>query len=1797
LSRNPRLLPLGLCAALSLLCSPGAGSAQEAAPANPPAAEAPPAAAPAAEVAAPAAPPANPPAALTVDLADPAVGDRLKLTDGQRVQLAALLTERTQALAQAPAEQRPAVLESFQQKMIALLTDEQRADLAKPQSAPRAKGDAKLRFNFRFQRWSDVLEWFASQADLSLVLDAPPPGTFNYSDGRDYTVAEALDLLNGVLLTKGFTLIRRDRMLVVVNLADGVPESLVPRVPLADLDKRGRFELVSVLFPLGNRKVDDVVKEITPLLGPRGKVAALEQTKQVLVTDTAGVMRAIDAVIESIPQPQKPTDQPPEKPELVVYPLKSADPDAAVKVLEALMPTGRFVRDPKSNQLSAFATPSQQAGVKRVLEQMDHADGPADQQARFEVYPLEDADLKQALAALQPLVPGARLSVDPTSKKVAAWGTPADHEILKKAVAQLGQGGGSDDRQVEVYRLIKIEPAAALTTLQSVVPKARLAIDAPTRSIVAVATLADQKAIRATLEQLEPGKHEINAPGLQFYPIAGPFPPTNLVAALQGVAPKAQVTVDTAGSRLMVVATPADHAVIKETIEQFESQRPEIERRQLKLYPVTAAERKRFQLMLTDLAAEFPAVKVLTDAEPGELAIWARPAEHEVIGQIIERLKQQTPAEDAFRLVAYSIKSADPASVLAVLTNLFPSTKLVLDAKSRRLVAWTRPAEQESIRSLIEQMDSDEGGDTRNQLMVYPLSGAEATATMTSLKIVAPDATVVSDAKAGTLIIFARKHDHALIAAALERLRPSADPQRRPHVVSYPVGSGDPATLYPLISSLVPTARVVPNVKNRTIAVWATPEDHETIRAAIEEMTSKKAEASQATVVSYPTGASDPSTLYSMVTTLVPTARAVPNVKNRTIAVWATPEDHETIRAAIEEMTSKKFEAGQATVVSYPTGSSDPTTLYSMVATLVPTARAVPNVKNRTIAVWATPEDHETIRAAIEEMTSKKSEGAQATVVSYPVGSGDPSTLYPLISALVPTARVVPNVKNRTIAVWATAEDHETIRGAIEEMTSKKSDAAMSTVVSYPVGSGDPATLYPLVAALVPTARVVPNVKNGTIAVWATPEEHETIRGAIEEMAVKKSDSAAKVTVYTLKHVNGASILAALSVAAPEARLAVGQDAQTLVVFGKPSDHETIRSALDQLDHEDTGPQNLELKTYPIASAEATTLLNSLQTLFATRRDVRLSLDAKNNRIVAMASAAQQAAIRGVIEEMERGSPLDAQAELQVHPLGNAESDVVLQVVTNLVGKKSRAQFSIDPRARQLIAIATPADQLKVRSTIERLQSVQRQLEVFQLEVAEAPAARVAIEKLFAESGSSRATAPIVEADPSTQRLYVRANREQLDQIRELLVKMGETNLLGGRGGVAGAVRVVPFSGDARAVLEEIQKVWPRLSKTRMRVLNGPAASKALTIPPTEGPLPGEAAPHDEKLDDAPRIEEAPLPHPADPQTSLPRTDKQTRHGPRGVVPEVKTAQAEPAAQQPAAKDPVAKTPAVEKAEQPAPTVASPSDAPAPPAAPAEPAMPREPGAIVVAPGDDRVTIMSDDPEAIQQLESLLRALAPPSAAGGRDLLVYPLTSASSSAVAEMLTRLFRRTGFDARDPVVVEADQRLNAVIVHAGRNDRAAIERLLKSLDSDEIPESLVANRPHMIPVTNTTAARVLLVLKDVYKTQLTSGGIKQQIPIPSGASRDVAAVIQQINTASGGPLMTLGVDDTTNSIVVMAPRPLVKEVGELVQELDEAALHDSSRGVKIVKLKNTSPQRVKEVLDTIIKDAVRRRASNPR
>ena len=157
----------------------------------------------------------------------------------------------------------------------------------------------KLKFTFRYAPWADVLKLFSEAANLTLDLNDVPPGTFNYYDEKTYTVTEALDVLNGYLLPKGFVLIRRDRFLVSLNMDNGIPPNSIPTITIEELPQRGANELLNIVIPLENLEADKIVGEVKSLTSPFGTVSALKNTNSLVLMDTGGNIHRIYRLLKA----------------------------------------------------------------------------------------------------------------------------------------------------------------------------------------------------------------------------------------------------------------------------------------------------------------------------------------------------------------------------------------------------------------------------------------------------------------------------------------------------------------------------------------------------------------------------------------------------------------------------------------------------------------------------------------------------------------------------------------------------------------------------------------------------------------------------------------------------------------------------------------------------------------------------------------------------------------------------------------------------------------------------------------------------------------------------------------------------------------------------------------------------------------------------------------------------------------------------------------------------------------------------------------------------------------------------------------------------------------------------------------------------------------------------------------------------------------------------------------------------------------------------------------------------------
>lgn len=389
---------------------------------------------------------------------------------------------------------------------------------AKAASAPAIPpADARLTFSFRYQPWQDVLDWFAQQAGLSLLMESPPPGTFNYTDTRTYTPAEALDVLNGVLLTKGYSLVRHGRMLVVVNLEDGIPPNLVPDVSLAELDQRGEYELVRVLFPVWNMTPELAALEVQPLLGPQGKVIPLPQARQIQVTETGGRLRTIRSIVNAVEQPEAGAAG------LREFPFEYITLDAAMPTIRQMLgiPTDGYTTPDGTVQITKSAngekmlfrgTAQQAARLSEILRLIDvpEAARGINGAPQLEVYAVSTADPDVVVKMLQTLLhndPNVILTADKEGGKVVAFATPPQQATIRATIDQMQK----ESKQVDVIGLTNVDPQVAVVAINKLFgsnddkpdPKApRVDADLTTRSLLVRGSAGQVAQIRELLHKL-----------------------------------------------------------------------------------------------------------------------------------------------------------------------------------------------------------------------------------------------------------------------------------------------------------------------------------------------------------------------------------------------------------------------------------------------------------------------------------------------------------------------------------------------------------------------------------------------------------------------------------------------------------------------------------------------------------------------------------------------------------------------------------------------------------------------------------------------------------------------------------------------------------------------------------------------------------------------------------------------------------------------------------------------------------------------------------------------------------------------------------------------------------------------------------------------------------------------------------------------------------------------------------------------------------------------------------------------
>ena len=1229
-------------------------------------------------------------------LADPSVAKLLNLSDKQRAQVSTLMNERVDAIAKAKTADREKVKSEYQRKLADVLDADQLKKALHPKPIP------KLLFDFRFQKWEDVLDWYATESDLSLVMSAPPPGTFNFSDTKEYTPTDALDLLNSVLATKDFTLIRRGRMLMVLDISEGVPQGVVPEIKLEDLDERGKYEIVKVKFPLGRRDVKGVNNEIKEMLGRHGKAIPLLLTKQLLVQAPAGVMKAIKIVIEEIPEPpvakktspaSKPKPATPEKPEFRTYEFKKADPMVGKELAEKIFEGIKIVKNPNLAELSVYTVPSQHAVIKKIFDKLEESNA-ADVRPRLELYSVPNNNADQIIETLKLIAKTAVMRFNSKTKKLEVVGTPREHKAIKENLplltgrSPLKQTPGY--RQVQTYKINHAELSAITQTLQTIFPDAFITPDASTKNVIIFTTAEDQRGVKNIIESLDQAEKKIPEIKVISYEET---PTSMLTSTLTKIAPQSQITYDSDAKRFIFIGPKEELPKVEETIKLFAASQSAKEKNKLVIYAVTTVQKARFHAVLTDLQTELPGIKVMAETNPGELAIWAKPAQHKVLGNILKELAGDKTAGKQ-SLKGYDLKDSDSTQTLALLKQLFPTLSFIPDANSKRLMLMTDEATHKKVKAAFDQIVTDK---PKTIYRFYPIEHAYPADMVSILSKLVPNAQITQDDSGRRIVVVATEKDQASVKSALDDILKHAGPQEKNTLAIYPVTPTQKKRLDAVQADLLtqfPGIKIMPETNPGEIAIWAKPSQHKVLKEMIDGLGKGDKFVSE-TLKGYDLMDSDGPQTTTLLQKIFPKLSFIHDANAKRLLVMADSDTHKKILDAIGQIVSVKEKPGFHV---YDIGNADATQLQSTLKSLVPDAKLFVDAGNRKLSAMATAKEHTKIKEVVDAVKRDPSIDTTDQVVVYRLKKADPQTTQSLLKGLFPKATFAVDTQTKSIVAVAVPKDHKGIEALMEQVDTEEG----TTLKLYPFDNNLPSNIVPILTKLAPGAQITKDETSRQIMVVASTKDQAIVELTIKKFRETRPREKRILTLYQmsqsqLKRFD--AIEADLKKDNPSITVIKDTQQGEVSIWATFTQHQSIKETIDQITKGMPVSRKQQLAAYSLQIADPETATKILKSLFES---IRVIPEKETRQLFIWATPEVHKSIDIIVKSIDSPDTSMGKKKFRVWSTQNLDPTVTLNVLKQAFPKVT---FAADSTAGTVIAKVNDEQNSEVTEFMGKLTS------------------------------------------------------------------------------------------------------------------------------------------------------------------------------------------------------------------------------------------------------------------------------------------------------------------------------------------------------------------------------------------------------------------------------------------------------------------------------------------------------------
>ncbi len=167
-------------------------------------------------------------------------------------------------------------------------------------AAPVALPKTGITLNFQDASLSDVLNYLSEAAGFVVVQEAKVEGKVNVVSRQPITAEDAVDLLNTVLLEKGYVAIRNGRILKIVSRKNAEKRDLPVRTGSDPELIPRKDEMVTQILPVRYGEAAKLVENLRPLLAETSTISANESSNSLILTDTQTNIRRIAEIIRAI---------------------------------------------------------------------------------------------------------------------------------------------------------------------------------------------------------------------------------------------------------------------------------------------------------------------------------------------------------------------------------------------------------------------------------------------------------------------------------------------------------------------------------------------------------------------------------------------------------------------------------------------------------------------------------------------------------------------------------------------------------------------------------------------------------------------------------------------------------------------------------------------------------------------------------------------------------------------------------------------------------------------------------------------------------------------------------------------------------------------------------------------------------------------------------------------------------------------------------------------------------------------------------------------------------------------------------------------------------------------------------------------------------------------------------------------------------------------------------------------------------------------------------------------------------